>query len=63
LNITDEQLDDLGKLADTADNYAAAAKLRLPDSLHREALTKGMEIISEALKNLYKQISGENPWD
>ncbi len=62
MNLTPDQLDDLGKIADKADNYIVATQMQLPASLHIEALKGGMESISEEIKKLYEAVSGENPW-
>lgn len=63
LSITPEQLDALGQIADSCDNYAGAAKLPLPPAMHAEQLKIGMERLSERIKQLHYDISGENPWE
>lgn len=60
--ITPEHLDQLGRLADTADNLAGAAKLPLRAEMHVEQLRLGLERLSKELKDLYVAMSGENPW-
>ena len=62
MNLTEDQLEDIGRIADTADNYHAASKMQLPASLHIECLRTGMEAISEQLKAIYVSVSGANPW-
>lgn len=62
MNLTPDQLDDLGKIADKADAYAAATQMDLPDEVHIESLKGGMESISEEIKKLYEAVSGKNPW-
>ena len=62
MNITEDQLEDLGKIADMADNYRAAAGMQLPASMHIECLRTGMEAISEQIKAIYVVTSGANPW-
>jgi len=62
LTITEDQLDDLGRLADMADNYHAASGLQLPASMHIECLRTGMAAISEQIKAIYVKTSGKNPW-
>lgn len=57
-----DQLDRLGRLADKADNFTHASKLPMPDSIHKQALTDGMNDIRDALRLLYIEVSGENPW-
>lgn len=34
----------------------------MPDSIHKQALTDGMNDIRDALRLLYIEVSGENPW-
>lgn len=63
MNITQEQLEELGTLADQANNLAAASQLPLPPAMHVEQLRNGLVSIDQALRHLYIEISGENPWD
>lgn len=63
MSITDEQLDKIGKLVDTANNCIAATQLRVRPEIHVEGLRGGMQEIEQALRELYIEISGENPWD
>lgn len=60
--IQDEQLEVLGKLADQAENYAAASKLPMPPSFHVEQLREGLYDMARQIKDLYVALSGENPW-
>jgi len=62
MNITEDQLEDLARLADTADNYHAAAGMQLPESMHIDCLRTGMAAISEQLKAIYSSVTGVNPW-
>ena len=63
--LTYDQLDDLGRLSDKADNFYHAGALMpgLSAETHREALTNGMLDIRNELRRLYKEISGEDPWE
>lgn len=62
--ISEDQIEQLGKLADKADNFCEAAKIQLPAHIHLEALSGGMRDIRDALKSLVVQLSdGESPWD
>lgn len=63
MNITQEQLEKLGNLADQANNLAAASQLPLPATMHVEQLRNGLVSIDLALRGLYVEISGENPWE
>ena len=60
--LTEDQLEDLGRIADMADNYHAAAGMQLPESMHIECLRTGMAAISEQIKAIYVAASGANPW-
>jgi hypothetical protein len=62
LKITEDQLEDLGRIADMADNYHAAAGMQLPASMHIDCLRTGMTAISEQIKAIYVKTSGANPW-
>ena len=62
LTLTEDQLEDLGRIADMADNYRAAAGMQLPASMHIECLRTGMAAISEQIKGIYVEASGANPW-
>ena len=53
---------DIGRLADTADNYLATLELPMPDAQKLDSLRTGMLEISKALKELYVAVVGENPW-
>ena len=59
----DVQLDKLGRLADSADNYLALNELPMPDSIKVDGMKTGLAELSEELKALYVELSGENPWN
>ena len=58
----DRQLCILGNLADKADNYLRTAKIPMPDGMKVAGMIQGLSELSEALKELYVELSGENPW-
>ena len=62
MNITPEQLEELGRLVDQAGNLAAASQLRVRPEIHIEGMRHGLLSIEEALRDLYVGLSGENPW-
>lgn len=62
MNLTEDQLEDLGRIADMADNFHAAAGMQLPASMHIECLRTGMSAISEQIKAIYVKASGADPW-
>jgi hypothetical protein len=62
MNITAKQLEELGRLADQANNIAAASQLPFRPEMHIEGMRAGLVSISEALRKLYVEISGDDPW-
>ena len=59
----DEQLEQLGRMADLADNYLALNKLPLDNVTKVEGMKAGLEELSDYLKGLYRELSGMNPWE
>lgn len=62
MNITAIQLEKLGLIADKADNFYHGSTIPMRDSIHKECLASGMNDISQELKELYTEISGNDPW-
>jgi len=62
LTISRDQLDAIGELSDKADNFHCASELPLPAAVHAEQLADGMKDIRDALRTLYRDITGEDPW-
>lgn len=62
MEITEEQIDVLGKMADTADNLSEAAKLKVRPEIHIECLTSALKEMSDQLKEIVVSVSGDNPW-
>lgn len=62
MQLTPEQLEALGLLADKAESLFAASKLPASDAIHAQCLRSGLEEIGQSLKQLFAQISGDNPW-
>lgn len=56
-------LEEIGKLADTADNLLAATNLPVSDRVHILGLKGGIGKISARLKAIYVDLSGSNPWN
>ena len=62
----DEQMvveEQIARLADTADNYLATLEIPMPDAMKLDSLRTGMLEISQALKEIYVSVVGENPWE
>lgn len=53
----------IGELADRLDNLLAATNLPLSPEFHLRQVKVGLEEISKELKAIYKEITGESPWD
>lgn len=63
MEITGEQLDKVGQVADSLDNLIAAATLpRLPDSHKLQYTLRDIGRLSEKLKAIVVSVSGDNPW-
>ncbi len=61
--MTEENLEELGQIAELAETYFCGAKIPFDDKMHKEALAAGMQKICKRLKALYVAESGENPWE
>ena len=62
--ITDEQIEELGKLADKAANFLAGSFIPCSDSIHVAAMRGGMRDIRNELRALVVKLgNGENPWE
>lgn len=53
----------LGSLIDELDSLAHALSLGLPPEMHLDQLKKLLPEKVVALKEVYTEIAGENPWD
>ena len=62
MSSTRREVEVLGRMADKADNYLGMAELPLPDSMKIDGLIQGLAELSEELKALYTELSGNNPW-
>lgn len=57
-----ELWEQVGQLADRADNFCCASLLGLPAKVHAEQLALGMADIRDALRALYIEATGDDPW-
>ena len=63
--MVDEQMiyeEQIGRLADTADNYLATLELPMTDAMKLDSLKTGMQELLESLREIYVEMTGENPW-
>ena len=58
-----DEIDRIGRLVDTADNYLALDKLNMPIEMKLDAFKTGLRELSRDLKALYVELAGENPWE
>lgn len=57
----DTQVEQIGRLADKADNYVAASHLPIQPAMHLRATREGLAEIAKELKEIYVAITGRNP--
>lgn len=62
MQITDDQLNTLGEFADELDNLSMATLLNMPAGFHLKQLQKAMPDLSNRIKALVTEITGDNPW-
>lgn len=63
MQITEEQADQIGRMADKMDSLLAGSKMPIPASIHLEAWTGSMREMRDELAALVVAITGENPWE
>lgn len=63
LLIDPDDIEAIGKQADAIDNLIAALSLPLPDPIHLQALRESLPNVSQELKRIVVEVSGENPWE
>ena len=61
--MTKERAEQLGQLADKIDNLVSAMELPFPVNIHLNALKGSLPEISDELKKIVKDETGENPWE
>ncbi len=60
--LTTEQLEEIGKVADTLDNLIAAAKIPLSPEKKLQYTIDSLREQSAKLKSVFVAVSGDNPW-
>lgn len=63
MQVTDDQVEQLGQFAEELDNLCGAMELPMPSAFHVEQLKKLLPKLSAKIKMLVVEISGENPWE
>lgn len=61
-HITDDQIERLGKLADSLDAALYPMRLPLPDTMKIEGMSGSMREARDEIAKLVIEISGDNPW-
>ena len=59
----EDKFETLGQLIDSLDNLAHALKMPLPIHMHIEQLSVALPEKVKQLKEVFVEITGENPWD
>lgn len=59
----DDVAEEIGRIADQANNVAAASQLPVSPAIHIEGMRFGLVSIRDALQEVYTQITGDNPWE
>lgn len=62
MNITDEQLDEVGQVADILDNLLAASAMKLPPEKKLQYTLGNLRELSARLKSIVVSVSGDDPW-
>ena len=60
---TEEQLEQLGQLADRMDNLRAGLSLQWPPKFHVDQMKPILKEMSTELKSIVIGLSGANPWE
>ena len=59
----EDKFETLGQLIDSLDNLAHALKMPLPAQMHIKQLGISLPEKVKKLKEVFVEITGENPWD
>lgn len=63
MKASSDVMDRIGRLSDKADNYYHATMLPgLSPRIHIDALTGGMQQIRDELREIFKDVTGDDPW-
>ena len=62
LEITADQLEVIGELAEKADNFLPYTSNPLPVQMRFDALKHGLTELRDALRTIYVNVGGHDPW-
>ena len=57
-----DNLEEIGRIADSIDNIVAGLDLPLPADFHLQQIKPLLVLWSQNIKLVYESESGENPW-
>jgi len=60
--MTKENIEKLGRLIDQIDNFKHALNIPVPADIHVKGFKESMPEWVEALKQIFIEETGENPW-
>jgi hypothetical protein len=58
-----EAIEKVGELADRSSWLEMSLQLDIPPSTHCEQMKKAMREITVELRDIYKKLTGQNPWE
>ncbi|HEX3560386.1 MAG TPA: hypothetical protein VHU19_14355 [Pyrinomonadaceae bacterium] len=63
MNLTEEQLERIAEVAQTANNLLGALELPLPAHLHLEGCRGNIQDMRDELRKIVVELKGEDPWE
>ncbi|HCZ8394890.1 hypothetical protein CMT42_14785 [Elizabethkingia anophelis] len=61
--MNEEQKETLGGIADKVNNLTGALEIPMPADFHVTQLKSILPEVVQELRDLYKDVTGENPWE
>jgi hypothetical protein len=61
--MSEDNLEKVGILVDRLENLAAILQIPMNPLIHIDQMQKVLPELAEELKTIYKEESGENPWE
>ena len=62
-DMTSDTIERLGELADSCDYYLALDIPFMPKSLLLDGMKTGLKEVRDALREIYIEATGDNPWE